>query len=72
MKEMPKHSLLNGKAAMIKALHNLSNKEIAEMTGYSTQSVVSWMCNPESKNYRRISDKAFRILNNRYHLVHEW
>ncbi|ODN41198.1 RNA polymerase sigma factor sigma-70 region 4 domain-containing protein [Piscirickettsia litoralis] len=70
MKELieTKYGFNNAQVVVIKAIHNLSTEEIAEITGYSSRSVSNWLCRPDSNNHRRAPDKAVKKLRGIYSL----
>lgn len=63
-----KYGFTNAQIVVIKAIHNLSTNEIAEITGYSSRSVGNWICNPNGNNHRRAPDEAVKKLRAIYSL----
>ncbi|ODN41148.1 hypothetical protein [Piscirickettsia litoralis] len=63
-----KHAINNAHIIMIKAIHNLTTADIAELTGKKPTTVNTWFTNPTSSGYRRAPDDAARILMGKYSL----
>ena len=56
----------NARIIILKALHKLTNQEIAKMTGFSTGYVKAWFSCPDSKFYRLAPKHAYTILTEKY------
>ncbi|MGJ3502168.1 hypothetical protein PsalN5692_03777 (plasmid) [Piscirickettsia salmonis] len=62
------YSLTNAQLVVIKAIHNLTTNQIAEITGHKPRTIAKWLCNPSTDNYRRAPDEAVRKLREIYSL----
>jgi hypothetical protein len=52
----------NEKLKMIMAEKELSHAEIADLTGYSVDTVKGWCADPSTTRHREMKDRQFRTL----------